>query len=156
MTRIWAKRGSRPRKPRDQRYKWAYLFGAACPERRVGAALVLPMANAQAMNEHLKIISAEVAPGAHAALIMDNAGYHLAGELTYPDNITPAPLPPYSPELNSMENVWAYIRANKLAITVFDDYQDIVKKTCQAWMFFANDPQRIHSVTSRQWAQVKT
>ena len=115
---------------------------------------MLPIANAEAMNEHLIAISAKVAPGAHAALIMDNAGYHLAAELNFPENITPLPLPPYAPELNSMENVWEYRRGNKLSLTVFDDCDAILEKTCQAWMFFANDTDRIYSITNRDWAQV--
>jgi transposase len=106
------------------------------------------------MNEHLKAISERVAPGAHAALVMDNAGYHLAKELCFPENITPIPLPPYSPELNAMENVWAYLRGNKLALTVFDSQDEIVDKTCEAWNFFANDPERIFSITNREWAQI--
>ena len=63
-TRVWARRGTRPRAVRDTRYEWAYLFGAACPERGVGAGLVLPRANTEAMNLHLAEIAATVAPGA--------------------------------------------------------------------------------------------
>lgn len=50
ITRIWAKRGSRPRAPRDRRYEWAYLFGAVCPERRVGAAAIMPEVNIDAIH----------------------------------------------------------------------------------------------------------
>ena len=71
-----------------------------------------------------------------------------------PDNVTLPRLPPYSPQLNPMENVWAYLRANKLAITVFDDYDHIVAKSCQAWSFFATDPAAIASITTRSWAEV--
>ena len=53
LTRIWARRGTRPRAPRDRRYGWAYLFGAICPERATGVGLVLPLVNAAAMNLHL-------------------------------------------------------------------------------------------------------
>jgi transposase len=63
-------------------------------------------------------------------------------------------LAPYAPELNPIENVWEYLRANKLSITVFDDYDDIVDKTCEAWNFFANDPSCIASITARTWATV--
>ena len=63
LTRIWAQRGSRPTAPRDQRYEWAYLFGAVCPARGVGAGLVLPHANVHAMNLHLQEISTQVSPG---------------------------------------------------------------------------------------------
>jgi hypothetical protein len=63
-------------------------------------------------------------------------------------------LPPYAPELNPIENVWEHLRGNKLAITVCDDYDDIVDKTCEAWNFFESDPPRIASVTARPWATV--
>jgi transposase len=114
----------------------------------------MPTANAETMSVHLDAISRKVAPGAHAVLVFDGAGYHGAGALTVPENITLLRLPPYAPELNPIENVWEYLRANKLAITVFDDYDDIVDKTCEAWNFFESDPPRIASITSRSWAAV--
>ena len=98
LTRIWARIGSRPRAPRDTRYEWAYLFGAICPERAVGAALVMPYADSQAMNLHLQEIGRAVAPGAHAVLVLDGAGWHTSHTLDPPDNITLLCLPPYSPE----------------------------------------------------------
>ena len=57
-----------------------------------------------------------------------------------PDNISLVPLPPYSPELNPVENVWQYLRANWLAISVFDDYDAIVDACCHAWNRFADNP----------------
>jgi transposase len=74
--------------------------------------------------------------------------------LVIPHNISLLILPPYSPELNPVENVWQYLRHNKLAITVFDDYPDIVDKCCKAWNFFAHDKRAVASITSRHWAQV--
>ena len=53
-----------------------------------------------------------------------------------------------------IENVWEYLRGNKLAITVFENYDDIVDKSCAAWRFFADDPERVASITSRTWATV--
>jgi putative transposase len=106
------------------------------------------------MNVHLAEIARNVAPGAHALLVLDGAGWHRARDLAVPDNISLLPLPPYAPELNPVENVWAYLRANKLAITVFDTYDDIVDACCKAWNFFANNPNAIASITSRDWAAV--
>jgi DDE superfamily endonuclease len=154
LTRIWAKRGTRPRAPRDQRFEWAYLFGAVCPARAATAALVLPAADAQAFSLHLAEISRTVATSAHALLVLDGASWHGAAAVVVPDNITLLTLPPYSPELNPIENVWEYVRSNKLAITVFDSYDDIVDKCCTAWNFFANDLSTVASITSRKWAQV--
>src|SRR6185437_7306487 len=81
LTRVWARRGTRPRAPRDRRHAWAYLFGAVCPERAVGAALVLPYADAAATGLHLAEIGRHVAPGAHAMVVLDGAGWHAAGGL---------------------------------------------------------------------------
>ena len=57
------------------------------------------------MNAHLAEIARTVAPGAHAVLVIDGAGWHSAKALTVPDNISLLRLPPYSPELNPVENV---------------------------------------------------
>src|ERR1017187_281320 len=106
LTRIWAKRGTRPRMPRDQRHTNAYIFGAVCPSRDKGVALVLPDSDTHAMNLHLAAVSKHIAPGAHAVMIVDGAGWHIADALLVPDNISLLFLPPYSPELNAQENIW--------------------------------------------------
>jgi transposase len=140
---------------RDNRHSSAYLFGAICPDRAVGAAIIMPKANAEAMSHHLKEISTQVAPGAHAVVICDGAGWHqTGGRLHVPDNITLLPLPPYSPELNPMENVWHYLRENTLCTLVWDTYDDIVDACATAWHFLINDPQRIRSIGTRDWACV--
>jgi hypothetical protein len=155
LTRIWAKRGTRPPAPRDQRRSWAYILGAVCPARGATSALVLPRLDASTVSLHLADIAREVASGAHAVLVLDGAGFHIAASLQIPENITLLKLPPYSPELNPIENVWEYLRGNILSNTVFDDYNDVVAACCNAWNFFAEDPIRVASVTSRTWAQVK-
>ncbi len=134
-----------------------YLFGAICPDRGVGAAVIMPAANTEAMNEHLKEISAQVLPGAHAVLICDGAGWHQRGKkLAVPGNITLIPLPPYSPELNAMENVWQYLRGNKLSLLIWDSYEAIVAACKEAWDFLVGDPDRIRSIGTRNWACVGT
>jgi DDE superfamily endonuclease len=142
---------------RDNRHDSAHLFGAICPERGVGAAIIMPAVNTEAMNEHLKEISAQVARGAHALLICDGAGWHQRGErLIVPDNITLLHLPPYAPELNPVENVWEYLRANKLSALVWDSYDAIVTACKNAWDFLVDDPGRIRSLSAkaRVWATV--
>jgi transposase len=140
---------------RDNRYVSTYIFGAICPERAVGAALIMPQANTEAMNRHLAEISREVAPGAHAILVCDGAGWHQRGKkLRLPHNITLLSLPPYSPELNPMENVWAYLRQNKLCARVWPTYDDILDACQSAWRFLVHDPDRIRSIGSRAWACV--
>ena len=102
-------------------------FGAVCPARDAGAALVLPVADGETMNLHLAEISRNVAPGSHAVVLLDGAGWHqTGGKLKVPDNISLLKLPAYSPELNPVENVWQYLRQNQLSNRVFDGYDAIV------------------------------
>lgn len=153
LTRLWARRGSRPRAPRDTRYEWAYLFGAVCPERAQSVALVLPHVNAEAMNLHLAEIGRFVAPGAHAVIVLDGAGWHSPPALQPPDNISLLFLPPYAPELNPVENVWQFLRANQLSLRVYDAYEAIVEACCKAWNDLAATPIRLTSITHRDWAK---
>jgi len=140
---------------RDVRHDSVYLFGAICPTRGVGAAIIMPGVNTEGMNEHLLEISSQVAPGSHAVLVCDGAGWHQTGRaLRVPDNITLLSLPPYAPELNSMENVWAYLRANKLCNLVWNSYKAIVNDCRKAWNFLVDDPDRIRSIGLRDWACV--
>jgi hypothetical protein len=140
LVRQWARRGTRPRQPADQRYESAYLFGAICPARGVGAALALPCANTEAMQLHLEEISANVAVGAHAVLIFDRAGWHTTPNLVIPENITPIWLPSRAPELNPVENIWQYLRANWLSNRVFETFDDIIDAICDAWKNSPHSP----------------
>ena len=154
-TYVWAPIGTRPPMVRDNRHDSVHLFGAICPARCVGAAIIMPAVNTEAMVEHLREISAMVAPGAHALVVCDGAGWHQPGErLSLPDNISLLRLPPYAPELNPMEIVWAYLRSNKLASLVWDTYDDILAACAQAWRFIIEDPDRIRSIGYRSWATV--
>ena len=152
---IWAPVGSRPPMVRDNRHDSVYLFGAICHARGVGAAIIMPVANAEAMNEHLKEIDTQISPGAHAVLVCDGAGWHQrGGRLEVPENMTLLSLPPYSPELNPMENVWDYLRGNKLSHRVWDTYEAIVDACASAWRFLTDDPGRIRTIAYRHWACV--
>jgi hypothetical protein len=152
ITRRWAKRGSRPSAPHDQRTASSYIFGAICPERGVGAGLVLPWCNSATMSLHLAEISQAVSPGAHALVLLDQAGWHMSPKLNVPANISLLALPPKSPELNPTENVWQYLRDNWLSNRVFTSARDIVDHCCDAWNRLIDQPWTIMSIGLREWA----
>jgi hypothetical protein len=152
ITRRWARRGTRPSAPRDQRTRSTYIFGAICPARGAAAGLILPRCNTAAMALHLDEISRTVAPGAHAVLLLDQAGWHLSAKLDVPENITLMPLPPKSPELNPVENIWQFMRDNWLSNRVFRSYDDIVDHCCFAWNRLVDQPWTIMSIGLRDWA----
>jgi transposase len=85
-------------------------------------------------------------------LVCDSAGWHQRGKrLRVPDNITLLPLPAYSPELNPMENIWDYLRGNKLSRRVWNSYEAIVAACRDAWHFLGNDPERVRTIAHRDW-----
>jgi len=104
------------------------------------------------MQWHLDEISSQVAPGAHAVLIVDRAGWHITNKLTIPYNITIMPLPPRAPELNPVENIWQFMRDNWLSNRIFSSYDEIVAICCEAWNMLIDQPWRIMSIGMRDWA----
>jgi DDE superfamily endonuclease len=152
LTRVWAETGSRPSALRSDGYQSVYLFGAVCPDQDRGCALILPRCDAAAMTLFLKELSGHVAPGAHAILVLDGAGWHTAKDLRWPDQVTP--LPAYSPELNPQERVWAFPRQHHLALRRFLDYTALLDACQDAWRRFIGAPGRIRSLCSYPWATV--
>ena len=105
LTHVWYQKGVRPRGRREQRFASAQLFGAVCPERDAGVALVLPEVSTAAMSTFLAELARAVPAGTHAALVLDGAGWHVSDELSVPANLTLIHPPPYSPELNPVAQV---------------------------------------------------
>ena len=152
ITRRWARRGTRPWAPKDQRTKSVYIFGAICPEHGKGAGLVLPLCNTETMTLHLTEIALAIAPGAHAVILMDQAGWHMTGKLDVPDNISIIALPAKCPELNPVENIWQFMRDNWLSNRVFTSHDNIVDLCCEAWNKLIDQPWRIMTIGHRKWA----
>jgi transposase len=99
-------------------------------------------------------ISRWVSPGAYAVMTLDGAGWHqTGGGLVVPDNIGLLRLPPYSPELNPVENIWEFLRHNDLSNRVFATYEAIVDACCEAWNKLIAIPERIRSIATRQYAK---
>ena len=154
LVRQWARRGTRPRQPAEQRYESAYLFGAICPARGKGAALALPYADTEAMQLHLEEISRAVARGAHGVLLLDRAGWHTTARLVVPKNMTLIFLPSRAPELNPVENIWQFLRQTWLSNRVFETYDTIVEAPCEAWRKLLAQPAIITSIGLRDWAHI--
>ena len=112
----------------------------------------MPHANTEALNSHFAEIGRAVEPGAHAVVMLDQAGWHTSLALEVPGNITLMPLPPRSSELNPVENVWQFMRENWLSNRVFKSYDDILDHCCQAWNNLVSQPARIASIGTRKWA----
>jgi transposase len=136
---------------RQQQFEYAYLFGAVCPANGHTEAIIAPFSNSEIMREHLALISKATASDRHAVVIMDGASWHqhyLANDF---DNLSIIKLPPYSPELNPVEQVWQWMRQNEIANRCFDGYEDIVNQCEKAWNRFREDKCRVTKPCYRDW-----
>jgi len=150
----FGRKKARPRSVKQQQFEYAYLFGAICPATGATEALILPVINMDGMREYLRLISERTELGRHAVIVVDGAAFHqeyLAEEF---ENITIIKLPPYSPELNPVEQLWQWLRQNELANRCFSGYEDIVNECSRAWNSFISDVNRIKKMCMRDWIKV--
>lgn len=133
LTRCWAPTGSRPTALQQTEYEWIYVFGAVNPLTGMSSALLAPTVNTDYMNHHLRFISEQVSADVHVVLVMDQAGWHVAKALQMPDNISLLYLPAYSPELNPIERLWAFLKSHYLSNRVYKDYEDLFQASKDAW-----------------------
>ncbi len=146
LTRVWAPVGSRPRAVRQTQYDYLYVLGACCPSTGQTVGLLSPHLNTGVMNVFFEQFVKEVDPQIHVVLIWDGAGYHKSSELKLPANVTAIPLPPYSPELNPMENLWHYLRSHYWSNRAYKDYDALRQAGCDAWQRTCLDAERVKTV----------
>lgn len=155
--RVWFERGVRPRGTIDQRHDSAWIFGAVRPGTDQAFALVLTEVGTAAMQAFLDHFAATLPEPVHAALLLDGAGWHIAGALAVPANVSLVFLPPYAPELNPVERVWLHLRERFLSLRLFADLDDIIDGCCDAWNRLTAEPGRVASLTNYPYLQsVKT
>ncbi|CAM2888492.1 IS630 family transposase [Pseudoalteromonas distincta] len=153
-TRLWAETGSKPRATKQHQFEYGYLFGAVFPSNGKAEALFSPIVNKDVMAQHMELISKATEAGRHAVVIVDGAGWHTIDTVQPFNNVTLIKLPPYSPELNPIEQVWSWIRQHCLSNRVFSGYEEIVEQVSQAWKKFISVPDTVKSICSRDWIKL--
>ncbi len=148
--RCWAPRGLRPIVGARLVRQFTYAFAAVSPHDGAMDSLVLPWVNAEMMSLFL----AEVAKR-HArefiVMVMDQAGWHVAGDLAVPANMRLLFLPPYSPELNPAEHLWRALREECLANTVFASLDAAEDALAAGLHTMEKDQRRTQSLTGFEW-----
>lgn len=146
LTRVWAKTGSRPRTVRQTQYDYLYVLGAVCPATGQSVGLLAPYLDTRIVNQFLAQFARELAPNVHAVVIWDQAGFHTAKALKVPPSVTLIELPPYSPELNPIENLWHYLRSHHWSNRDYDDYDALLVAAADAWQHTALEPETVKTV----------
>lgn len=149
LTHVWARRGSRPVQIKQTEYQWVYLWAAVDAEAGEIAAMITPTVNTELMNRFLLGLSGMLEADEHAVLVLDNAGWHVAKRLEVPANITFLYLPPYSPELQTIERLWQWLRSHQLSNRVYAGYEALVERSDRA--LDSLTPETLKSVCAVSW-----
>lgn len=151
MCHRWFTKGRRPPGRCDQRYTFAYIFGAVEPGTDNAFALIMPEVSTAAMQVYLDKFAETVAPDEHVLIALDQAGWHVSKDLKVADCITLMSLPPRSPELNPVERLWLYLKERFLSHRLLDDYAAIEAAIVAAWQRLTGDSGRLASLTAYPW-----
>ena len=116
----------------------------------------MPRLDVPAINGFLEELSRRLAPGVHAVLIRDNAGFHTGKGVVVPANVTLLFLPPYAPELNPVENLWHYLRSHHWSLRVYEDYEALVAASVTAWRAVCLVPELVRSVCAAPYVRLRT
>ena len=146
ITRVWARVGTRPRAIRQTQYQSLYVYSAVCPETGDACGLITPNVNTETMNIFLEQFSRELPADVHAVMVLDQAGWHTALALKVPANVTLVHLPPKSPELNPVENLWHYLRSHYWSNRLYPTWEDLKVAATDAWRRVCLVPELIKTV----------
>jgi transposase len=146
LARVWARKGSRPRRVRQNGRESLYVLTATCAASGAAFGLIMPELDTAVVNQFLEGFSRQLAPGVRAVLLWDNAPYHVGGGLVVPGNVSLIGLLPYAPELNPVENLWHYLRAHHWSNRVYADYDALLEAATEAWRMVCLAPEKIRSI----------
>jgi transposase len=146
LTRVWARRGTRPRRVRQNQYTFLYVLTAFCASTGAASGLISPVLNAEVINLFLEQFSRELPAGVHAVLVWDGAGYHTSEDLRVPTNVSLIQLLPYSPELNPVENLWHYLRSHYWSLRVYCGYEELERAAENGWREVCLKPELVRSI----------
>lgn len=128
------------------------MIGAVEPVKGKHFGFCYTILDAAVMNEFLRLLSRRAGNQKHIVLVVDNAPWHDAEELKVPSNITLLPLPPYSPELNPIENLWGYLKENFLSGRIFKDETEVIQAGCEVLKNL--DRETVKTVCHREWVSL--
>lgn len=144
----WCEKGIRPSVPCHHIREYRYAYGAVEPMTGDSCFLVIPYCNTECMNMFLRELSKQYAEDI-ILLCCDGAVWHKSKALVIPQNIRLFNIPPYTPEMNPIEQIWKELRKMGFRNEVFATLEKVVDRLCD--MICALTSDAIHNITARSW-----
>ncbi len=150
VRRCWAPAPFRPRVARQQVRKLVHALAAVSPFDGALSGLLCRELDAVVMSAFLAQIHAQFL-GDFCVVVLDGAGWHIAGELIVPPAMRLELLPPYSPELDPVELLWDYIRDHYTGNHAFRSVDEVEGALCTGFQELARTPSFLRSMTLFDW-----
>ena len=103
------------------------------------------------MNHPLRFLREHAGAEVHVILVLDQAGWHVSQGLQVPANVTLLHRPAYSPELNPVGRLWAYLKSHYLSNRAYSDYNDLFNACGRAWNQLTSE--QLCSICHTEWIQ---
>ena len=113
-----------------------------------GFFLILPYCNTECMNVFLEEMSKQYLED-DILMVCDGAAWHKSNAMKVPENITLLNIPPYTPEMNPIEQIWRELRTQGFRNEVFKTLEKVVDRLCETINNLS--PEMISSITCRDW-----
>ncbi len=146
--RCWCSKRVRASVPCHHIREYRYAFGAVEPITGNHFFLVMPRCDTECMNKFLEELEKEY-PNDRILLVCDGASWHRSKGLRIPESITLLNIPPYTPEMNPIEQIWKQLRSMGFRNEVFKTLEHVVNRLCDTLCKLTND--MVKSITLRQW-----
>lgn len=144
----WCASGVRPQVPCHHIREYRYAYGAVEPMTGESFFLVMPYCNTECMNIFLDELSKEY-QNDEILMVCDGAAWHKSKGMNTPDNITLLHIPPYTPEMNPIEQIWRELRTQGFRNEVFPTLEKVVDRLCETINNLTK--KTISSITCRDW-----
>ncbi len=145
----WCKNGIRPSVPCHHIREYRYVYGAVNPISCESCFLIMPYCNTNCMNVFLNHLSMSYSDDIIIILVCDGAACHKSKALKITENIRLAFIPPYTPEINPIEQIWKEIRKRGFRNEIFQILNKVVDRLCSTIQSISSDT--ITSITARDW-----
>ena len=146
----WCEEGVRPSVPCRHIREYRYAFGAVEPLTGDSCFLVMPSCDTVCMNTFLQELSKQFKDDV-ILLCCDGAAWHKSKGLVVPENITLLNIPPYTPEMNPIEQIWKQLRSMGFKNEVFKTLNHVVDRLCETICRLTHN--LVKSITCRQWIE---
>lgn len=144
----WCEKGIRPSVPCHHIREYRYAYGSVEPLTGENFFLIMPYCNTVCMNIFLRELS-KCYPEDIILLCCDGAAWHKSAALKLPENIVLFLIPPYTPEMNPIEQIWKEIRKRGFRNEVFATLEKVVDRLCDTICSLSH--QIVSSITGRDW-----